>query len=62
MFSNDEYLIPLLSRINKGENICLLMKDFNINSLNSDTNPDIPEFFENFCSHFFAPYILQQTF
>ena len=46
-FFNDEYLTPLLSRVNKEEKICLLMGDFKINLLNGDTNPEIPEFFDD---------------
>ena len=56
---SDEYLISLLSRINKEEKTFLLMGDFNINLLNSDTKPEASEFFDNLPSHFFAPYILQ---
>ena len=54
-FFNDEFLTPLLSRINKKEKICLLMGDLNINLLSSDTIPDASEFFDNLSSHFFAP-------
>ena len=60
-FFNDEYLTPLLSRINKEEKICLLMGDFNKNLLRSDTKPQVSEFFDNLSSYFFAPYILQPT-
>ena len=58
-FFNDEYLTPLLSRINKEKKICLLMGDFNINLLKSDTKSEVSEFFDNLSSHFFAPYSLQ---
>ena len=49
-FFNDEYLTPLLSRINEEEKICLLMGDSNINLLNGDTKPvfsEVSEFFDN---------------
>ena len=37
------------------------MGEFNIYLVNSDTNPEVSEFFDNLYSHFFAPYILQPT-
>ena len=37
----------------------MLMGDFNINLLNTGTNTNISEFYDNMASHFFAPYILQ---
>ena len=37
------------------------MGDFNINLLNTDTNTNISEFYDNMSSHLFAPYILQAT-
>ena len=72
---NNEYLIPLLAKILQGEKTCLLMGDFNINLLNTDTDHNVSDFydilsilfyqlFQFFCSlfsNFFAPYILQQT-
>ena len=57
---NNEYLTPLLSRINKAENMCS-STDFSINLLSSDTKPEVSEFFDNLFSHFFASYILQPT-
>ena len=55
-FCNDEYLTPLLLKINKEDKLCLLMGDFNINLVNSDTKPEVSEFFDSFSSHFFTGY------
>ena len=46
-FFNDEYLTPLLSRINKLKKICLFLGGFTINLLNSDTKPEASEFYDN---------------
>ena len=32
------------------------MGDFNINLVNSDTKPEVSEFFDSFSSHFFTRY------
>ena len=37
------------------------MRNFSINLQNSDTKSEIPEFFSNLSSYFYAPYILQPT-
>ena len=60
-FFDNAYLTPLLLRINKEEKICLLMVDFNINLLSSDTKPEVSDFFDNLSLHLFAPCILQPT-
>ena len=58
---NSEYLMPLLTNIQKEEKTCMLMGDFNINLLNTETNTNISELYDNMSSHFFDPYILQPT-
>ena len=60
LFNND-FLDPMLEKIDKENKICFLMGDFNANLLNVDTNTHISEFLNNFTSHFFSPYILQPT-
>ena len=60
-FFNDEYLTPLLWKINKEWKIFLLMGDFNSNLLSSDRKPEVLKFFESLPTHFFILYILQQT-
>ena len=52
-FFNDEYLTPLLSRINKEEKLWLLMGDRDINLLSSNTKPEVSEFFDNLSLHLF---------
>ena len=44
---NNEYLIPLLPEIQE-EKTCLLMGDFNINLLNTDTNSNVSDFYDIF--------------
>ena len=58
---NYEYLTPLLAKILHEEKTCLLMGDYNINLLNTDTNRNISDFYDILSSNFFAPYILQST-
>ena len=58
---NNEYLTALLAKIPQEENTCLLMCDFNINLLNTDTGPNISDFYDILSSNFFAPYVLQPT-
>ena len=58
---NNVYLTPLLVKIFQEEKTCLLMGDFNINPLNTDTDHNISDFYNILSSDFFAPYILQLT-
>ena len=39
----------------------MLMGDFNINLLNTDTDHNVSDFYNVLSSIFFAPYILQPT-
>ena len=58
---NNEYLTPLLAKILQEEKTCLLIGDFNINLLKTDTNPNVSEFYDILSSNFFALYILKPT-
>ena len=58
---NSEYLMPLLTNIQKEEKICTLLGDFNVNLLNDETNTNISEFFDNMSPHFYVSSILQPT-
>ena len=58
---NNEYLTPLLATILQEEKTCLLMGNFNINLLNTDTEANVSKFCYILSSNFFAPYILQPT-
>ena len=52
------FLTPILAEILQEEKTCLLMDDFNINLLNTDTDHNVSNFCDIFSSNFFAPYIL----
>ena len=41
---NNEYLTPLPAKILQEEKTCLLMGDFNINLLNTDTDYSVSDF------------------
>ena len=47
---NNVYLTPLLVKIFQEEKTCLLMGDFNISLLNTDTNPDVSDFYDSLSS------------
>ena len=47
---NNEYLTPQLAKIFQEEKTCLLMGDFNISLLNTDTNPDVSDFCDSLSS------------
>ena len=53
---NNEYLTLLLSKILQEEKKCLLMGNFSGNLLNTDTDPNVSDFYD-----IFAPNILQPT-
>ena len=54
-FSN-EHLEPILQKISKEKKECVLMGDFNVDLLKSNS-----EFYTNLSSHFFTPFVLQPT-
>ena len=58
---NREFIDPLLHKINMENKQCILMGDFNIDLLKSDTNGDTNDFFNTLSSSLFTPYILQPT-
>ena len=58
---NNKYLTPLLAKIFQEEKTFLLMGDFNINLLNTDTDHNLSDFYDILSSNFFARYILQPT-
>ena len=58
---NNEYLTPLLAKILREEKTYVLMDDFNINLINTDTGYNVSDFYDTLSSKFFAPYILQPT-
>ena len=51
---NNEYLTPLLAKIFLEGKRCLLMDDFNINLLNTDTDHNVSDFYD-ILTKFFAP-------
>ena len=56
---NDDLLVNLLEKLE--QKTCFLMGEFNINLLNIDTKPGVPNFYNHMSSYFFTPYILQPT-
>ena len=52
------YLQPVLQKISDEKKQCVLMGDFNINLLSTDTNTVSNEFYNELASHFFSPYII----
>ena len=43
---NNEYLTPQLAKILEEEKTCLLMGDFNISLLKTDTNSNVSDFYD----------------
>ena len=43
---NSEYLTPLLTNIQKEKKTCMLLGQFSINLLNTETNTNISEFYD----------------
>ena len=58
---NNKYLTPLLAKILQEEKTCLLMGNFSINLLNTDTDHNVSDFYDILSSNCFASYILQPT-
>ena len=59
-FTN-EFLEPILEKINKEKKDCSLMGDFNVDLLKSNDNNSAGEFYNMFSSYFFTPFVLQPT-
>ena len=57
---NDDFLYPLLDKINKEKKSLLLMGDFNINLLNSDNNKSVSNFLDIFGSFSLLPQVIFQ--
>ena len=55
------YLDPVLQKIGLEKKQCILMGDFNVDLLKSDSDNACSNFYNSLSSHFFTPYILQPT-
>ena len=55
------HLDLILHKINLEKKHCILMDDFNIDLLKSETDNKSLVFYNNLSSHFFTPYVLQPT-
>ena len=55
------HLDRILHNINLEKKHCILMGDFNIDLLKSETDNKSLVFYNNLSSHFFTPYVLQPT-
>ena len=58
---NQNFLDPVLQKINNEQKQCILMGDFNIDLLKYDVNDDVSLFYNNLSSVSFTPFILQPT-
>ena len=58
---NENFLDPVLEKIDKERKTCLLMGDFNINLLNIESDKLVSNFYDLMTSRCFAPFILQPT-
>ena len=50
-----------LDKINNEQKYCVLMGDFNLNLLNSDSHLPTDEFLNSLGTYFYSPHILQPT-
>ena len=50
-----------LDKVNNENKYCLVMGDFNINLLNTDSHAATEEFLDIITSYYFSPHILQPT-
>ena len=58
---SEEHLDPILSAIAKENKHCILMGDFNVNLLKSDSDGAVSLFYNTLTSHHYSPFILQPT-
>ena len=58
---NEKFVVPILTKLSNENKTCILVGDFNINLLNCSTNNVTSDFYQNMCSNYFVPYILQPT-
>ena len=56
---NENFLDPVLEKIDKEHKTCLLMGDFNINLLNIESDKLVSNFYNLMTSCYFVPFILQ---
>lgn len=54
-------LLSIIVRVSKENKFCIIMRDFNINLLNSDSSNNTNDFITSLNSLFFQPHILQPT-
>ena len=57
----EEHLDPILSNIAKENKQCILMGDFNVNLLKSDSASAVSLFYNTLTSHHYSPFVLQPT-
>ena len=55
------YLEQCVEKVNKENKYCILMGDFNLNLLNSDSHPKTEYFLNILMTNFFQPHILSPT-
>ena len=58
---SEDYLDPILSNIAKENKQCILMGDFNVNLLKSDSDEAVSLFYNTLTSHHYSPFVLQPT-
>ena len=58
---SEGYLGPILSDIAKENKQCILMGDFNVNLLKSDSDEAVSLFYNTLTSHHYSPFVLQPT-
>ena len=58
---NDNFLYPLLDKVNKEKKTLLLMRDFNVNLLHSDNDNSVSNFLDIFGSFSLLPQIVLPT-
>ena len=57
----EEHLDPILIKIANDNKQCILMGDFNVNLLKSDSDTAISLFYNTLTSHHYSPFVLQPT-
>jgi hypothetical protein len=58
---NNEYLTPILNKASIGNKTLILMEDFNIDLMRSDTNTEYSKFLDIISSHSLLPHIIHPT-
>ena len=57
----NNHLEPILNKIDKEKKECAIMGDFNVDRIKAINNNVAAEFYNNFSSHFFTPFIIQPS-